>query len=292
MTRDAHLGLVPIGGHSSNPAFAVEIEDGGEAQMVIQALARDEMHSGLAEAVCGFVEEVAALLVAYGEAAYEIVPRVPEPDAGDLADVAEAVPAKNPHGLDLISIPPLSLRTIGSVTLQLVPRIGQFGLPGIMRVPTENVWRIQLPAALGGARGERRMLRYLDRLERRTRLLANPGEMPTGYDFAVAKRADTAASIKAMRRWGVVGIPWIEGLTAYFQVAGTLANRRAQAVLRDHIVEETNALLRRLDLPAIRIAGLPSVAEIDKALADLSAGAIDLVQAGELISIRPQRHAA
>jgi hypothetical protein len=284
LTRDAHLGLVPIGGRSSTPGFAVEIRGEGDLQAVSKVLARDRHDYGLAEAVCGFIEEVAGLLVAYGEVAYEIVPRAADPRA-ERSDGTETALA-SAAAVDLMIIPPLSLRSIGPLIFQLIPGAKRWSRPEVVKVPADAVWRIELPKALGGARRERRMLRYVDRIERRARRFANPAGGPTGYDFTAAHRADNAEFIRATRRWGVVGTAWLEGVTDYFQVAGLIANQRAQAILRDHIVEETNRLLRRLDLPEIQILGLPSVSDIDRALADLQAGQIDLVKARELTTFR------
>jgi hypothetical protein len=70
-------------------------------------------------------------------------------------------------------------------------------------------------------------------------------------------------------------------MTGYFSIAGAVYHRRAQAILRDHIIDRLNALLRAERLPEIQIIGLPSVGDIDRTLTELRAGAIDLKQASE-----------
>lgn len=278
-TRDAYLGLVPIGGRSSDTAFAVKLRgDSEREEEIVRLVARHSTHYNLTEAVCGFVEEVAQVMTAHGEAAYETVTRTRSKTSYALAGPT----TEEQPGRELELVPPLSLHGIGPLILQVAPAANRRKRPDILRVPADQIWRIRLPRSLGGARGHRRMLRQLDRLERRARRFnLNPTNLPVGYDFTAAHRAIKAAEIRKTRKWGVTDFS-MQGMTDYYTVAGRIENSRVQALLRDHIVASLNGLLGRLGLPSIEIEGLSTQADIASALARLEAGEIDFATANNL----------
>jgi hypothetical protein len=280
ITRDAHLGLVPIGGRSTDTAFAVKLLGDSERQdEVVRLLARHSTDYGLAEAACGFIEEVAQVLVAYGEAAYEVIAA----DAASMTSDAQAETGEERTTRELDLVPPLSLHRVGPLMFQIAPAADGGKLPEILRVSADRIWRVKLPRSLGGARRQRRMLRQLDRLEKRARKFnLNPTELPAGYDFTAAHRAVNAGVIRKTRRWGVIDQPSTQGMTSYYTVAGHIDNRRAQTILRDHIVAHLNELLTKLGLPSIEIEGVPSPSDIVSGLERLRAGEIDLVTANDL----------
>jgi hypothetical protein len=280
MTRDAHLGLVPIGGRSSDTAFAVKLHGDTTRELeLVQLLARSSMDYGLSEAACGLIEQVAEVLVSYGEASYELFETV----VRERTEGSEGSVGQERARLELDLVPPLSLHRFGPGLFQIAPADGNGKVPRLLRVPADRIWTIRLPRSLGGSRGQRRMLRQLDRLERRSRCFnMNPTAIPVGYDFVWAQRAVAAAAIRKTRRWGVVEQPSMQEMTSYYTVAGRIENRRAQARLRDHIVAGLNEFLRSCGLPAIEIEGAPSEADIASVLARLEAGELDLVTANKL----------
>ena len=100
-----------------------------------------------------------------------------------------------------------------------------------------------------------------------------------GYDYSIARKAIDSEAIRLTRRWGALGLPLGEEMTSYYQVAGHIAHRRSQALLRDHICDRLNELLQQLGLPRLDIIGVPSAQDIDAVLAELQAGRIDLAKA-------------
>jgi hypothetical protein len=280
-TRDAPLGIVPIGGRSdARPDFAVRIDgDGAAERAIVSFLGRERDQRWLTEAVCDFIEEVAKLLAEYGEADYELV----TPAGGDGTDVGDSEDAAGAIQRHLELIPPRSLHAIGPLVVQVVPR-DKTTMPRRIRVPTRKVFRIRLPKSFGTPRSHRRMLRRLDKVEHASRRFITataPTSVPMGYDHRVAQRASESEVLRLTRRWGV--LPFLEpkDMTGYFVVAGAAYHRRAQTILRDHIIDRLNALLRTENLQQVRIEGLPSVAGIDRTLAELAAGTIDLKEALE-----------
>jgi hypothetical protein len=277
-TRDAPLGLVPIGGGSTaRPHFAVVIEgDAAAEQAIVEFLGRDRIRGRIAEAVCDFIEEVAKVLAEYGEAQYELVA------TADVAPVeGDTESRRAPRHLGLV--PPRSLHAVGPLVVQVVPR-DNAKTPQFIRVPGNKILTIRLPRSLGTPRAHRRMLRRLDNVERSSRrfvTMTEPTAIPKGYDHDASQRASESAVVRLTRRWGV--LPFLEpkNMTGYFVIAGAVCHRRAQAILRDHIVETLNALLRIEGLAEIRLEGLPSVKDIEHTLMELAAGRIDLKQASE-----------
>jgi hypothetical protein len=277
-TRDAPLGLVPIGGRSTDrPHFAVVVDgDAAAEQAIVDFLGRDRMRGRVAEAVCDFVEEVAKVLAEYGEAQYELVATADGPPAEGNTESRRA-----PRRLELV--PPRSLRTVGPFVVQVVPR-DNAKTPQFIRVPRKKIFTIRLPRSLGTPWSHRRMLRRLDNVERSSRrfvTMTEPTAFPKGYDHDASQRATESAVVRLTRRWGV--LPFLEpkNMTGYFVIAGAVCHRRAQAILRDHIVQTLNALLRIEGLAEIRLEGLPSVTDIEHTLKELAAGGIDLKQASE-----------
>lgn len=277
-TRDAPLGVVPIGGRSTDrPDFAIRFDgDAAAEQSIVAFLGRDRMRGRFAEAVCDFIEEVAKVLAEYGEAQYELVATSDGPPA-------EGETGSRGARRRLELVPPRSLRILGPLVVQIVPR-DNAKTPGLIQVPRKKIFTIRLPRSLGTPWSHRRMLRRLDNIERSSRrfvTMTEPTAIPNGYDYAASQRASESAVVRLTRRWGVLPFLQPENMTGYFVVAGAVHHRRAQAILRDHIVQKLNARLRVQGLSEIRLEGLPSVADIEHTLEELAAGRIDLKQASE-----------
>jgi hypothetical protein len=283
-TRDVPLGLVPIGGHSDmNPNFAVRADgDAAVGQAIVSFLGREQSHGWLAEAVCDFIEEVAKLLAEDGDAYYELVSG-PAPVAAGPGGAA-ARPAFERH---LEMIPPRSLHRLWPIAVQAVPRDAP-AARRLIRVPKNKFFRIKLPQSLGTPRSHRRMLRRLDRVEQASRsfiTVTAPTSPPKGYDYRAAQRASESEVVRLTRQWGILTFLEPKDMTPYFSIAGALCHRRAQAILRDHIVDRLNAILRAQGLAEVRLEGLPAVADVERTLAELAAGTIDLKQAVEAVRL-------
>lgn len=267
-TRDALLGAVPIGGRStSRPGFEVRLDGGtnDERAAVIHLLGRDSIHHGLTVAVCDLLEEAANVIAAYGQVDYELVSEV-GPDG-----------SSRPPSLRLV--PPGTLLSFGRLIVQRSPGGKGKRLPAFVRIPRSKLFRLKLPRSLGTPRRHRAMLRRLDRIDRG--LPRDLAKIPAYFDYPAATRAAESEVIRLVRRWGVLVFMRPENMTSYFDVAGTIAYRRAQTIVRNDLVESLNRLLSERSLPRVRLVGLPTVPEIEAALRELEAGEIDLKEALE-----------
>jgi hypothetical protein len=270
-TRDLPLGIVP--GRINPPTgFAVHLEPDDEAARdALTALfdvGRYTRHD-LAEATHDFVETVARLLGYQGEAHFELV------GGGDPE-----------RPLRLVALPPGTVRRSLGTFHQLIPkaeRAEHDGRRGV-RIPSEKLWRVRLPRALGGPRRHRRMLRALGaRSSPMPDFLLKSDDMgaSAGYDFASHRRACEVAIERATRRWGTIPSRFqVDGTTEYFLFSRRLAFKRSQAEIRDHVIAELNGLLDRLEIPQrVVISGLRSAAEIERTLKQLGAGEISVSEA-------------
>jgi hypothetical protein len=121
-----------------------------------------------------------------------------------------------------------------------------------------EVWYVEMPSELGGARGHQRMLRALS-------VWGNLGpkffaedlenqRFSSDFVFMDYVRENRAYQYGVTRRWG-----WnrrdgsLDHKTEYYYFHRLITFRWAQAVLREHVIKEFNALLRRLGRSA-RIA--------------------------------------
>lgn len=144
-----------------------------------------------------------------------------------------------------------------------------------------DMWRIDMPRELGGARGYRRILRelsawsslgpqfYSDDLEK--------GEWPKEFVFGDYRSAHQIQIYKATKNWGWNGRDWsLDYITEYYQFHRHLTFKWAQAVLREHIVREFNSLFRRLRIAAqITLTGLSSPNDILHAREQMRKGVLD-----------------
>jgi hypothetical protein len=259
------------------PGFAVRIEaDAAAEEAIVCFLGRDRGQRWLTEAVCDFIEEAAKVMVEHGEVDYELVM---DTDTDSAETLNTASPRTARRHLELI--PPRSLNVLGPLAFQFVREKAMSSR--LIRVPRRKLFRMKLPRSLGSVRSHRRMLRRLDELEQTSRRFeaSMTTSAPKGYDHRAAQRAGHSQVIRVTRRWGVLYFLEPKDMTGYFSVAGAVCHRRAQAILRDHIVDQLNALLRAEGLAQLLLEGLPSAREIELTLADLAAGDIDLKQASE-----------
>jgi hypothetical protein len=260
--RDAPLGTMPIGGQSvRRPDFDVEFDGAPEQLAALVQLLNGRPYEDLPRVVSDFVDEVARHLAEHGEAVFEIVRRGEE--------------------TRLLAVQPQAMHFLPWLSFEWIPRhaTAEEGARRFIRVPREKLWRVKLPRQLGGKWRQRWLLRKLNRIESIVRAFRG-GLPPASYDAKAASRAETAAVIAAERRWGML-VTYLQGadVTSYLTIAGSISHVRAQALLRDHILERLNSLLAELGFAPVRVVGLPTAAEIDGVLDELQRGEIDFKEA-------------
>ncbi|MCZ7673801.1 MAG: hypothetical protein M5U34_45125 [Chloroflexi bacterium] len=295
---------MPIGGTSRRrPDFSISIEpENPENRSLLTRifLGRDRYNyhnwhyrdPNLTQTISKFIEDAAFTLVYKGTEHYEIV-RDTWPTANsekndstiqDTSETTEVV-------LSPQRIPGRIIRLPGFY-LQLIPRsewknIGK----KIIAIPAHDVWTLQIPQRLGGARGHEKLLRTLV-------LASNP--LPRFVLDDMAQFSDTSyfshnefhtnQQLAVARETAIWGWPsrdiWMENTLEYFRIYRHLRFAFSMAVLREYILDSMNKLLERINFSSrISLKGLPSPKEIEEHLEKLEEGQVTFDDALKAIEI-------
>jgi hypothetical protein len=276
-TQDVPLAVMPIGGKTDkqkNFNVALDGESGAceRAQQLIGDIARYDRHD-LAGIVCDAVEETARHLAWEGCAVYEVIR-----DDSDSSHI---------HGFTsrrLIRLPGGFLQVIPRGDWELWKKKWNF-------IPASKVWYFEMPSSLGGREGYRTVLRKLRQFER----LGPPfwrqdmerGKQSKSFDFQLYVRNTDIYLGRVTRAWGWNRRDWSqERSTEFFSFYKIVSFRWAQAVLREHIVNELNRLFARLRIACqLRINGLPTADDILMTKKELLDGKISFGLAAERTSL-------
>lgn len=246
-------------------------EERAKADAMCASIAGDHHHRP-AENIAAAIEDVVLHLAHYGQALFEIASE-PESSAPLLS-----------------SFNPDYVWNLGFFYLQIAPLATWQGLDRKYAFLEKiAVWRIDMPRELGGAQGFRRILKelsewsalgpefYKDDLEKR--------QLPREFVFGDYRKAHQIELYRATRRWGWNGRDWsLDHITEYYQFYRHLTFKWAQAILREHVVKEFNALFRRLGISAqIIMSGLSSSRDILKVREQMQVGVLDFAGATKAI---------
>ncbi len=259
-TRDAALGILPIGGSSrSRPGFKVTLvgddKSGTWARWMTNFFAIPHAHYRFQEAYCDFVETAAGYLAYEGEVFYEIVRPLRQPaDQQHPAIVLEPLPIGR-------------VFRVGSYYLQMIPRPDRDPSRQLwIKIAAQKIWHLKLPRILGSPASHRRFLRSLRGLAHTAPDFAlsdmRAGTHTPAYTFQRYRLAVDTALAKRARRWGRPVFSQNNGITEYYQTCLFLRHSYAQAVVREHIVGQLSALLARLTMP-VRIEVAERVNEFE-----------------------------
>lgn len=277
--QDVHLAVMPIGGRTEKrPDFMVEFRgpesDREKAVVLCGSIAREEGH-GLNELVCDTVQEIAMHLAWQGKAVHEIIPDNDEPRKYYL----ESFTTKR-----LIKVPGFYVQIVPRKDYKLVEK-------WLTVVRAKDIWEVPVPAILGGAWGYRRILSGL----RRYKHLGPPfwqsdlqRQMQTQH-FSFQEYVTTTEFYytKLTKRWGWNRRDYTQrNNTEFYIFYKGITFRWAQAVVREHIIEELNTLLRRLGINSeIIVIGLPLAKDILKFRQEMLDGKLTFGKAHDMTSI-------
>jgi hypothetical protein len=274
-TRDLPTGVMPISGISGAERYRATLEPADEDSVDrITRLLDVGQYSqdDLSEAVREFVENATNYIGYSGEVFYEIAQT---PERG-----------RDPAGVRLLALPPGLVVRTPRAYYQVIPKADrkELGKGWAIRIPRAKVWRIMLPRHLGGVRQHRRMLKLLRKWSSPTpsfMFRRNDMGRGAGYDFTAHDKACDIGTQRATRRWGTMPSFFrVKGTTEYFSFARSLAWKRSQAQLRDHILEELNSLLRHLGFTSqIVVEGLTSPEEVGEMMSKLQRGDVTVKEA-------------
>jgi hypothetical protein len=224
------------------------------------------------ENISGSIENVILHLAYHGRALFEIV-----------ADLENAT-------LSLSSFNPDYVWNLAFFYLQVAPPASWQDLDRkYALLEKSSVWRVDMPQELGGAPGFRRILKELSSWP-------SPGpeflsedlkkqQLPQEFVFGDYRRAYQTQLYRVTRDWGWGGRDWsLDNITEYYQFYRHLTFKWAEAVLREHVVSEFNALFLRLGISSqIIMEGLSSPGDILKVRDQMQAGTVDFAGATKAI---------
>lgn len=278
-TEDVYLAVMPIAGRTEkHPLFSVSFE--GEKQDCERAielcisLAEYERHDPTS-VLCDAVSQVATHLAWRGRAVYEIVQD-----------------EEDPLKCHLYGFTTQRLYRAPGCYIQWIPAADyDFFKKRFIILPSKDVWEISIPSILGGKRGYSRTLSRLRRFSHlgpafwRSDLSFQ--KQTSGFNFQQYVLNSEIYYARATRRWGWTRRDYSQkNNTEFFTYYRIITFKWAQAILREHIINELNRLILRLRLDSkIVVSGLPSTQDILRVRYDLAEGKIRFADANDKVSI-------
>jgi hypothetical protein len=276
-TEDVHLAIMPIGGRSTKQnkfsiTFNGSKDECERAQLLIECIARSDRHDH-SKNVCNAVEEIGNRLSWEGCAVYEII------NNEDDIPYLYGFTSKN------------LIRLFGWF-LQIIPR-GDWELwnKKWVLIPHTKIWRIEMPKDLGGRKGYLSIISKLKRFDgmghKFWREAIEYGKQSTDFDFQKYILNSDIYRSKVTKTWGWNRRDWTQKRTTEFFCFYKMVNfRLAQAVLREHIVNELNILFSRVGIDCkLIVNGLPTASEIKEIRCNLLAGKLTFTTASDAISL-------
>ena len=276
--EDIQLAIMPIGGRSSkSPEFAVEIQGKSEQAELVTALlqslaSHDQYH--LEELLSDAVGEVARCLTWEGLAAYEII-------------------YDNDNGTYFLhNFTSQRLFHIFRKYVQVIPKKDRdLWNKSCVVVSDKDIWKMSIPRVLGGRRNYRSIFKGLTRFQHLgPKFWKNDLKLQNYlayFDYQYYSRNADIYCLKITNRWG-----WnrrdfsLNNWTEYYLFYKILQFAWAQAIIREHIVDELNKLLRRLSIEAkIIMKGLPSAKNISIIREQLRKGQVSFNEAYDVCSL-------
>ncbi|WOJ95532.1 hypothetical protein R0137_09720 [Congregibacter brevis] len=272
--QDAALPVIPTAAFDDDEC---KVELSGSDQEKVKAaslltkLSRDR-HGSIQKVATGAINEVAANLAWRGRVFYELV------DRGD----AEIVPNRFTSERLLVT-PFFCIQSIPKEDRRLwKKRLGFLW--------SHQFWRVAMPSTLGGPCGYSKVLRRLNRYDTLGpnffRKGLEQGNISDEFDFQEYSYNIDVFMNHVSRTWG-----WNrrdsgqDRATEYYYFYKTAQFHRAQAILREHILVEINALLQRLNIQSqVAISGVISSEEIKKKIEALEVGEINFEDLSQILA--------
>lgn len=274
--EDIHLGIMPISHEARKQRLKAELVGQDESRAIAEQLLADAARyerRELPEIVCDAIDNIAQGLAWEGRACYEIL--------------------RDPQGTpNLHGFTSRSLFRLGRKYVQVVPRADRaFWQKSCVVLPSSDVWCVEIPPVLGGSRGHRKLIRRLRSFRHLgpdfwARDLEHGTPDRSFPIMEYVKRAEIY-SRQVTRDWGWNGRDWSQKwYTEYFAFQRLIRFRRAQAILREHIIDEFNALLTRLSIGCqLRIGGIPRTPEIESVGQGLADGLLSFAEVSERLNM-------
>lgn len=235
-------------------------------------------HQQLKSVVAEFIRDIAFHVVYRGNLFFEVLEGQFKSD-GTKISVPTPIPGK--------------VISVGNFVLQFVPPSDRNKLrKTVVWIPTSKVWKIRIPASLGGnwqlsklQRGMKTASEFVPKDLKTKEWTKDEDVLPriNQYDLI---RKDLLAQATAPWGWNARDT-WKMKALEYYRVYRELHFAKTLALLREYILVEMNFFLKRVQVPTeITMTGLPSSVEIDDLIDKLHAGQVSFAHALDFIGLR------
>jgi len=248
--EDIYSSIMPISGESNNfPEFNVKLigeeSENKKASLILEELAEySNYYYNDTKLISDIVRNIARYLSFNGWMTYEI-----------LYD-------NEKNKIRFIGFGTKRLYKIYKWYVQVPP--SDIGYKKKFNVLQEdNIWAIEIPSKLGGKKNFQQIINKLDKFDSLMPEFFEE-DMSQQYNHKEYRELNFIFNTKTTLKWG-----WslrdldTESKTEFYLLYQKLQFRWALAILREHIVQELNKLLKRLDIDSkIIIFGIPTPNEI------------------------------
>lgn len=289
--EDLHLGVMPIGGRSENPNFAVKVEPPSKE---VEELIRLGLHThhgepqNITEAVCDFIDEAVHILAYYGKAYYEIIYIYDDENKNRI------------EGFEIERIHNDNIKDTLGFYWQFLPRKilkdREQNLKRFIWLPKKDFLVLSIPKVLGGIRKFRRLLFELQWLSKCT----IPGfamkdmavqKQTKGYDFSTYRENQESFLAKITRHlgWTARGT-FTERSLEFYQIYRYLKFEKTRSVLREYILHKINKTLETIGetmgfRAEIKIEDIPSSQDFNGYIKQLIEGSLQFSEAAKLMRV-------
>jgi hypothetical protein len=290
--RDVSEDIMPAGDIiQSRKSLAIKLSPGEkvEEQKIFYLFrTRDTNdYAGFEQAISDFIRSMAWILAHSGQVHYEIYSTLLEAE-----DHYKGSPIQQLDTTYTLGYIPGKVIRVGTHYLQLIPLEARQQLQRkIIPIRSSNVWRVQLPSALGNVHTQQRLLDILavgsTSLPQFVVNDINRNSKNRVFDSTHFYTQKYVRMTRTLRRWG-----WNPDTMSstnsleYFWVYRKLRFAVALTLLRDHIVLSINDVLRYLKFQSqLILEGFPTVASIENTISQLHKGEIQFDEALSSIDI-------
>lgn len=294
LARDIPLGVMPLGGRSHRwKEFSVKvIADQDHLEHVLRllvSLKTSHDYNSLSriddlnwyvnyvahELVSDVIKNIATNLAWFGRIIHEIV--------WDHTN--------NYH--KLVRIPNNRLLSGFGMYLQVIPKLDrETWNKTLVLVPKQHVWDITIPKELGGLTKYRTIINKLGGLTAVVPAfwreeIGNPQNQTSNFDIHRYKLEQDIYKARITAQWGWIWSDYtLKNWTELYLFYRILQFKWAQAILREHILNELNILFSRLEIDAsIVIKGLPSSSDIKTVRQRMLDGQVKFQDASDTCSV-------
>jgi hypothetical protein len=246
--EDLHLGIMPIGGRSTNPNFAVKIAPSSKEVEELIKLGLPTHHGDprdITETVCDFIDEVAHILAYYGKAYYEIVYFYADENKQKI------------DGFIFENIPNHCIKEAFGFYWQYLPKKitepnGENIIKRFNWLPKKDILVLCIPRQLGGIRKFRKLLSELQWLSKCTIPEFAMKDMAVqqqtkGYEFSIYSENQESflAKMTSQLGWTARGT-FMERTLKFYQIYRYLKFEKTKAILREYILHKLNHSLEKI----------------------------------------------